>query len=252
MCIRDSDPFEREAERQSQRVMSASATGNASLVGPDFSRVRVHTDSRAAESARAVNALAYTVGDHVVFGAGQYAPGTSAGRGLLAHELTHVTQQSAVVRPYRRSSAFNFGKDDDLTLTEESFDRKKDKENKPWIQLVTVNFTATKTDVNGDDYWEGTATAQYYANAAQQPDFTFTVAGGSRTLGRTDAGSFTVHRIEGIGYNSGTFSGRVGVDYQASEREGPRKRYSKDLRGNMDFAVFYNKGEALHLSLIHI
>ena len=68
----------------------------------------------------------------------------------------------------------------------------------------------------------------------------------SRTLGRTDAGSFTVHRIEGIGYNSGTFSGRVGVDYQASEREGPRKRYSKDLRGNMDFAVFYNKGEALH------
>ena len=164
----------------------------------------------------------------------------------MAHELTHVTQQSAVVRPYRRSSAFNFGKDDDLTLTEESFDRKKDKENKPWIQLVTVNFTATKTDVNGDDYWEGTATAQYYANAAQQPDFTFTVAGGSRTLGQTDAGSFTVHRIEGIGYNSGTFSGRVGVDYQASEREGPRKRYSKDLRGNMDFAVFYNKGEALH------
>ncbi len=240
------DPFEREAERQSQRVMSASATGNASLVGPDFSHVRVHTDSRAAESARAVNALAYTVGDHVVFGAGHYAPGTSAGRSLLAHELTHVTQQSAVVRPYRRSSAFNFGKDDDLTLTEESFDRKKDKENKPWIQLVTVNFTATKTDVNGDDYWEGTATAQYYANAAQQPDFTFTVAGGSRTLGRTDAGSFTVHRIEGIGYNSGTFSGRVGVDYQASEREGPRKRYSKDLRGNMDFAVFYNKGEALH------
>jgi hypothetical protein len=193
-----------------------------------------------------VDALAYTVGEHVVFGAGQYAPGTSAGRSLLAHELTHVTQQSAVVRPYRRSSAFNFGKDDDLTLTEESFDRKKDKENKPWIQLVTVNFTATKTDVNGDDYWEGTATAQYYANAAQQPDFTFTVAGGSRTLGRTDAGSFTVHRIEGIGYNSGTFSGRVGVDYQASEREGPRKRYSKDLRGNMDFAVFYNKGEALH------
>jgi outer membrane protein OmpA-like peptidoglycan-associated protein len=59
----------------------------------DFSGVRVHTDARAAESARAVNALAYTVGNHVAFGAGQYAPGTSGGRGLLAHELAHTVQQ---------------------------------------------------------------------------------------------------------------------------------------------------------------
>jgi hypothetical protein len=87
------DSFEREAERQSQRAMRSPATSNASLVGPDFSRVRVHTDSRAAESAHAVNALAYTVGEHVVFDVGQYAPGTSAGRGLLAHELTHVMHQ---------------------------------------------------------------------------------------------------------------------------------------------------------------
>jgi outer membrane protein OmpA-like peptidoglycan-associated protein len=61
--------------------------------GQDFSRVRVHTDARAAESARAVNALAYTVGRDVVFGSGQYTPGGSAGRKLLAHELTHVVQQ---------------------------------------------------------------------------------------------------------------------------------------------------------------
>jgi hypothetical protein len=59
----------------------------------DFSGVRVHTDARAAESARAVNALAYTVGNHVAFDVGQFAPTTSAGRGLLAHELTHVVQQ---------------------------------------------------------------------------------------------------------------------------------------------------------------
>ncbi len=61
--------------------------------GHDFSQVRVYTDGRAAESARAVNALAYTVGRNVVFGAGQYAPGTSEGQRLLAHELTHVVQQ---------------------------------------------------------------------------------------------------------------------------------------------------------------
>jgi hypothetical protein len=61
----------------------------------DFSHVRVHTDAKAAESARAVNALAYTVGRDVVFGAGEFAPSTYNGRRLLAHELAHTIQQSA-------------------------------------------------------------------------------------------------------------------------------------------------------------
>ncbi|GAC1343001.1 MAG: hypothetical protein NVSMB27_02480 [Ktedonobacteraceae bacterium] len=61
--------------------------------GHDFSRVRVHTDERAAESARAVNALAYTVGRDIAFGVGQYAPRTNEGKRLMAHELTHVVQQ---------------------------------------------------------------------------------------------------------------------------------------------------------------
>ncbi len=62
--------------------------------GHDFSNVRVHTDTKAVESARAVNALAYTVGRNVVFGTGQYSPGTGEGKRLMAHELTHVVQQS--------------------------------------------------------------------------------------------------------------------------------------------------------------
>jgi hypothetical protein len=61
--------------------------------GQDFSRVRVRTDTRAAESAAAVSALAYTAGRDIVFGSGQYTPQTLAGRKLLAHELTHVIQQ---------------------------------------------------------------------------------------------------------------------------------------------------------------
>jgi peptidoglycan hydrolase-like protein with peptidoglycan-binding domain len=65
-----------------------------SRFGQDFSGVRVHTDSRAAESARAVNALAYTVGRNVVFDSGRYAPKTQTGQKLMAHELTHVVQQS--------------------------------------------------------------------------------------------------------------------------------------------------------------
>jgi len=63
--------------------------------GHDFSGVRVHTDAKAAESARAVNALAYTAGQDMVFGGGQYLPGTTMGQKLMAHELTHVVQQSS-------------------------------------------------------------------------------------------------------------------------------------------------------------
>jgi hypothetical protein len=62
--------------------------------GHDFAKVRVHTNNHAAESAAAVSALAYTVGNHVVFGAGQYAPGSSRGQRLLTHELAHVVQQN--------------------------------------------------------------------------------------------------------------------------------------------------------------
>ncbi len=61
--------------------------------GHDFSRVRVHTDARAAESANAVNALAYTVGSSIVFANAQYEPQNLAGRRLLSHELAHVIQQ---------------------------------------------------------------------------------------------------------------------------------------------------------------
>lgn len=60
--------------------------------GYDFSGVRIHTDAKAAESARAVSALAYTLGQDIVFASGQYAPHTTSGQRLLAHELTHVVQ----------------------------------------------------------------------------------------------------------------------------------------------------------------
>jgi hypothetical protein len=82
--------------------------------GHDFSRVRIHSDSRAAESARAVNALAYTVGDHLVFDHSHYAPGTHEGRRLLAHELTHTIQQSRASSPDARFDALTVGAADDV------------------------------------------------------------------------------------------------------------------------------------------
>jgi hypothetical protein len=76
-----------------QPLDAATRTFMEPRFGHDFSQVRVHTDAQAAESARALNALAYTVGRDVVFGRGQYAPGANPGRKLMAHELAHVVQQ---------------------------------------------------------------------------------------------------------------------------------------------------------------
>src|SRR2546428_8866541 len=64
-----------------------------SRLGADFSDVRVHTDAKASESARSVQAHAYTVGTDVVFQSGNYAPESDSGKRMLAHELTHVVQQ---------------------------------------------------------------------------------------------------------------------------------------------------------------
>ena len=74
--------------------------------GRDFSNVRVHTGPEAAESARAISAHAYTAGSDIVFGHGEYAPDSTPGRALLAHELAHVAHSS------RNSTVYRKGKDD--------------------------------------------------------------------------------------------------------------------------------------------
>jgi Domain of unknown function (DUF4157) len=76
-----------------QPLDSAIRARMESSLGHDFARVRVHSDARAAESAQTVDALAYTVGDHIVFGESRYQTEGSEGRRLLAHELVHVVQQ---------------------------------------------------------------------------------------------------------------------------------------------------------------
>jgi Domain of unknown function (DUF4157) len=73
--------------------------------GQDFNQVRVHTDAMAADSARAVNARAYTVGADIVFDAGRYQPYEAKGSQLLAHELAHVVQQGAAADRLQRFTA---------------------------------------------------------------------------------------------------------------------------------------------------
>lgn len=76
----------------------------------DFGKVRVHHDAAAAQSARDVDAHAYTVGTHLVFGAGRFAPHSVAGRHLLAHELAHVVQQSSAPAPVLQRAEILQGK----------------------------------------------------------------------------------------------------------------------------------------------
>jgi outer membrane protein OmpA-like peptidoglycan-associated protein len=71
--------------------------------GRDFSQVRLHTDAEAAASARALNAFAYAVNSDLVFDTGRHDPATESGRRLLAHELTHVLQQSSGAPTLRRA-----------------------------------------------------------------------------------------------------------------------------------------------------
>jgi hypothetical protein len=92
--VQDVPPIVHEVLRSPGQPLDAQARAFFEpRFGHDFSTVRIHTDTAAAESARAVNAQAYTVGREVVFAQGRYAPTTGPGRSLLAHELTHAVQQ---------------------------------------------------------------------------------------------------------------------------------------------------------------
>ena len=96
----DAPPIVREVLRSpGQPIDPATRASMGSRFGHDFSRVRVHTDDRAARSAQAINAIAYTTGNHIAFGANQYQPQTSTGLRLFAHELTHVVQQTNAAAP---------------------------------------------------------------------------------------------------------------------------------------------------------
>ncbi|RZI84287.1 MAG: DUF4157 domain-containing protein [Rubrivivax sp.] len=90
-------------EQSLQQAMQGGGEGLApttksfmeSRFGQDFSGVRVHRDSQAGELAKQVNARAFTVGSDIFFNPSEYAPSSREGQHLLAHELTHVVQQSS-------------------------------------------------------------------------------------------------------------------------------------------------------------
>jgi hypothetical protein len=95
-----------------------------SRIGFDFSKVRVHTDPKAAESARSLNAEAYTSGSNIVFSQGRYDPLSTSGQSLLAHELTHVAQQGGRNRkPDKIDFATNSAHEIEASRAEKNFTR---------------------------------------------------------------------------------------------------------------------------------
>jgi len=124
--------------------------------GADFSAVRVHSDMRAANVARSINARAFTLGRDVVFGAGEYSPETSLGRKLLAHELTHVVQQNSAP-----VSAKQIQRDDDDGVPAQQ---------PPATAAPTLNFgTVGATLTRGDTL---IATVNFTANAGETMNVT--------------------------------------------------------------------------------
>jgi hypothetical protein len=100
--------------------------------GHDFSRVRVHADSSAAASADAVNARAYTVGEHIVFGASQWNPASTSGRTLVAHELAHTIQQGrSPSAPYVARQAKEETSGEELEVLEAP--KSADPSEAPWL-----------------------------------------------------------------------------------------------------------------------
>lgn len=85
---------EQVLQRQGEQMDGPTRSFMENGFGRNFSNVQIHNDAQAHQSSADVNALAYTHKNHVVFGAGQYQPGTNNGNRLLAHELTHVVQQN--------------------------------------------------------------------------------------------------------------------------------------------------------------
>jgi len=139
------DRQEQQAELMARAVMDAGETDHSP--GYDFSGVRIHTDAKAAESARALQARAYTVGSDIVFGDCQYAAHTSEGRRLIAHELTHVVQQGSASVAHRLQRDLIYGSDYKSPYKTDDAETRS-AEAKTWYPS-TVDFAATASGSGG-------------------------------------------------------------------------------------------------------
>ena len=221
--------------------------------GHDFSQVRVHTDAKAAQSALAVNALAYALGRDVVFGVGQYAPRTRTGQRLLAHELTHVVQQGG--KRFEAGMALQLGSPQDVAEQQAAIlaetvagrgqpqvDIRGDLQGTQFLQREGSN-AATQTDTSGStsptgcSAWQdpkdlSKVAAEHYLRTEHniEPKFKEASCGGD-----VSSGSCHVYFTPGDFLNDVVvyvfLSGGSGVDVQRADLRGPACSYTYECRG---------------------
>ena len=229
--------------------------------GHSFADVNVHLDGQAQQSARDIGAEAYTVGRDLVFAAGKYAPDTYAGQHLLAHELTHVLQQTGSGLGAQRMLAPYRSKGKDTIAFEGADETLTDAKTQPWIEHIDVNFNSAVVDSGhvadakaagdklGPRMPKGTLTATYSSKSKTTPsDIVVPVVGGStmRGIGLTDkVKKQTVKRMEGSGYtdSDNVLAGNL-TDPVATSGKGAR--YSKSGAGTMNYALFFQGAQAIH------
>jgi hypothetical protein len=169
-------------------------------LGQDFSQVRIHTGSRPATTARQLKAKAFTVGNDVVFGQGQFAPNTTAGKRLIAHELTHVGQRRAASPVIQRQEA----------ATDEASDEASPEE--------------------GKDVWAGTAVNEVVLSGSSRVTFQTAKGPIHGTVEKLDLapGSYTL--TPNLRFHTWTISG-AGVT--------PGLRFYVNLEGALPWTLSY-------------
>jgi len=256
--------------------------------GHDFSRVRVHTDARAAESARTIDALAYTVGRDIAFGPGSYEPVSGVGLRLLAHELTHVVQQQGVPSVQK---AQGIGEEDSSQEqeAEQVADRIVSGASPLTVQAGartsarsgTIQPYRSKSSFNFGRNDTATLKEEEFKDAKKQPwveqitiNFAGTTTDSNGDLIPTGTITATYNAaamsditlsVAGGSANIGlsdkgtgfTVSRIEGVGYNdkplsKAEGEGPNRKYAKNLSSSMSYAIFFKGKQAIHIGLLDL
>lgn len=163
------------------------------------------------------------------------------------HAVQRLLAGDTAVQLYRRRGAMNFGVADGA-LVERRF---RNSQKQPWLSLITVNFDSVVTDIHGRDIPMGMATAKYFSNSHALASFSVLVTGGPVSM-PTIPGTFTVHRMEGVGYNDADTAAGMSAGELEGPKRGGHRRYTKptksgDRPATMHLAVFFNHGAALHI-----
>ena len=213
--------------------------------GQDFSRVRVHADSNAAASAKAIDAAAYTVGRDIVFGSNRYAPATPAGRHLIAHELTHVIQQNAAIRG-GPSTPFGTHSERAELEADHAASQVLRQASTPRVSVVVPAGTVQRQEASASPQSD----ASYFTDAPIQKESDCVVPFNGKSLDSIlDGGAITVVEFGATWCGPCKVISRF-MQQECSKHKNDRKPmrfYSVDVDQNQELAAQYAKSSVPHL-----